>query len=450
MTPPPDATAERRGGSLQRRLFLGALVFVTLALVVAGLAIGLVLHRFARGQIDARLDGALFAILADLGPGRSGLTLTRPHDGPPFDRDLSGWYWQVRTGDAVLRSASLAGFDLALPPIRETPPGRPRPADGTGPRGEALILRVLYRPGDARAPDTVLVASAPAATLHGPLREAGRTLAVALGLLGLCLLAGIALQVRLGLRPLRRLRDDLAAVRAGTQTRVPAGQPEEIRPLVVELNLLLDQNEANLERARAHVANLAHGLKTPLATLALTAERHAAPDLAPLVASMDRQVRHHLRRARAAALGGPARARADLRAHVDDLAGTLARLHAERGLAIDVEISAGIPVACDAQDLDEMLGNLIDNACRWARQRVRIRAERAGIQVEVRVEDDGLGLTPQQTAQVLQRGRRLDESMPGHGFGLPITLELAELYGGSLHLERSDLHGLCARLRLPA
>ena len=386
-------SAPQSGGSLQRRLFLGALVFVTLALVVAGLAIGLVLTRFARGQIDARLDGELFAISADLTPGRKPI-LAAPHDAPPFDRPRSGWYWQVHVGDAVLRSPSLGEADLAVPQIPERAEGRPVPADGTGPRGEGLILRVLRLPGSRDAPDAVLVAAAPAAALHGPLREAGKTLALSLGLLGACLVAGITLQVRLGLRPLRTLRDDLAAVRAGARARVPAEQPREIRPLVTELNLLLDQNEANLERARSHVANLAHGLKTPLATLAMTAERNAEPGLAPLVAAMDRQVRHHLRRARAAALGGSTRARADLFAHTGDLAAALARLHAERGLSIETAVAQGTQVACDAQDLDEMLGNLIDNACRWARSRVRIRAERSGGFVELRVEDDGPGLIP--------------------------------------------------------
>ncbi|SFL84795.1 ATP-binding protein [Methylorubrum salsuginis] len=443
-------SARRPGGSLQRRLFLGALVFVTLALVVAGLAIGLVLYRFARGQIDARLDGELLAMSSDLKPGPSGPILAAPHDGPPFDRARSGWYWQVRAGDAVLRSPSLGAADLALPQVPEPEDGRPVPADGTGPRGEGLILRVLRLPGPRDGPDIVLVAAAPAAALHGPLREAGKTLALALGLLGICLIAGITVQVRLGLRPLRALRDDLAAVRAGASERVPAEQPQEIRPVVTELNLLLDQNAANLERARAHVANLAHGLKTPLATLAMAAERGAEPGLAPLVAAMDRQVRHHLRRARAAALGGSIRTRTDLSAHTSDLAAALSRLHAERGVAIATEVAPGTSVACDAQDLDEMLGNLIDNACRWAASRVRIRAARDGGLIELRVEDDGPGLTPEQAAHVLQRGRRLDETVPGDGFGLPITLELAELYGGALSLERSDLGGLLARLRLPA
>ncbi|MFY9291771.1 MAG: ATP-binding protein, partial [Methylorubrum rhodinum] len=139
-----------------------------------------------------------------------------------------------------------------------------------------------------------------------------------------------------------------------------------------------------------------------------------------------------------------------LSAHVDDLVTALAHLHAERGLSIEASVAAGLSAACDAQDVDEMLGNLIDNACRWARSRVRIRAERSGTFVELHVDDDGPGLTPDQAAHVLQRGRRLDESVPGDGFGLPITLELAELYGGTLNLERSDLGGLLARLRLPA
>jgi len=300
-------------------------------------------------------------------------------------------------------------------------------------------------------PATILV-GAPQAALYGPLRDVLASLAVALGILGLCLAAGAVAQVRLGLAPLGRLRADLAAIRTGRQARIPADQPEEVGPLVSELNAVLEQNERNLERARGHVANLAHGLKTPLATLAMALRapgRDPEGTLAAQVDDMDRRVRHHLRRARAAALAGPARARTPLLPRLDDLRAVLLRLHAERSPAITLAVPEEAAVACEGQDLDEMLGNLLDNACRWCRRAVRVSTARRDSQIEIRIEDDGPGLAPEEALAMLERGRRLDEGVPGDGFGLPITLELAELYGGTLTLSRSDLGGLSATLRLP-
>ncbi|MGU3362339.1 sensor histidine kinase [Methylobacterium sp. M6A4_1b] len=463
-------------GSLQRRLLLAALGLVTAALLIAGLAIGLVLHRFVRAQLDSRLDSQLVALAASLerGPGDR-LRLDRALDGPPFDRPRSGWYWQVRQGQNTLRSESLEGRDLRLPgasapaepgrggpwpdrPPRERDsdrrdPDRPEPGDGIGPWGESLILRIQVLAPEGSGPPTLLVASAPAQALNGPLREAGLALAAILGILGLCLLAGTVAQIRLGLRPLERLRRDVAEVRAGRRHRIPGKQPAEIRPLVSEVNALLDQNAANLERARTHVANLAHGLKTPLATLTLAlSDRTRDPDggLADLVGAMDRQVRHHLRRARAAALGGGTRTRTELAGPLADLRTTFGRLYAEKHLAIDLDLPAGLAVACDPQDVDEMLGNLIDNACQWSRGRVRVTAAATEAGVTVTVADDGPGLDAEAAARAVRPGGRLDESVPGHGFGLSITVELAELYGGGLHLARSDLGGLDVRLLLPA
>jgi len=439
----------RASGSLRRRLLLAALALTLVALVAAGVAIGLILHRFVRGQVDGRLDERVLALASDIRPGPR-LALRRDLDVPPFDRPRSGWYWQVTRGDETLRSASLQGRDLAPPERRPRPrdPGSIRPADMEGPWGEPLVARVLAIPGE---PATTILASAPVAALRGPVTEALGTLALCLGLLGAFLAAGAWLQVGLGLRPLARLRDDLAAVRAGRAARLSGGHPDEVRPLVEEMNALIDQNAASLEAARAHVANLAHGLKTPLATLslALANRGEAGGELASLVSGMDRRVQHHLRRARSAAGAGPARARAPLAAHVADLRAAMLRLHADKTIAMDVGIPAGLGVACDPQDLDEMLGNPIENACRWCAGEVRVAAAAEGPEVRIVVEDDGPGLDPAQIAKVLQRGRRLDESTPGHGFGLPIATELAGLYGGRLDLARAGLGGLRVTLVLP-
>jgi signal transduction histidine kinase len=269
--------------------------------------------------------------------------------------------------------------------------------------------------------------------------------------LGGGLLAAIFLQVRLGLRPLARLRTAVADIRAGRRERLPTDQPAEVRPLVIELNSLLEQNAVNLARSRRHVANLAHGLKTPLATLAVALEEldHGSTgELHKLVVLMDRRIRHHLGRARAAATEGM-RAPTHLGQRIADLALALPKIYAGKSIALDVQVAADLAVLCDPEDVDEMLGNLLDNAFKWARRRVSIEARPRDGQVEILVGDDGPGLAADVIQDVLQLGRRLDESAPGYGFGLPIALELAELYGGSLTLGRSPLGGLEATIVLP-
>jgi signal transduction histidine kinase len=279
------------------------------------------------------------------------------------------------------------------------------------------------------------------------------TLAISLGVLGLALVLAIVLQVRLGLRPLERLRQAVADVRGGRSETVPAEQPLEILPLVSELNGLLEQNAANLERARRHVANLAHGLKTPLATLAIALSergRDTAGELHSLVVLMERRIRHHLGRARAAALSGPTRAQTPIAPRIDDVVDALAKIYADKRIALAQEVPRDLAVACEQQDFDEMAGNLLENAFRWARGRVEVHAHRDdGRSVAIVIEDDGPGLRPDQIPQVLRPGERLDESAPGFGFGLPITRELAELYGGELNLDASPLGGLRVTLRLP-
>ncbi len=452
-----------RGASLSRRLLLAAMVFIAAAIVIAAIAIGFVLHRFVQGQIDQRLDTQLVFLGSMLRAAPDGtLSLAGNADGPPFDRPRRGWYWQITGPKNTLRSASLDGETLDDPVLteraRRPPPTKDKfaknakaiPAEGEGPDDEALHFRMLQI-SIANAGATI-VASAPRASVWGPLREAMTTLGISLGVLGLALVLAILLQVRLGLRPLERLRQSVADVRAGRSERVPPRQPLEIQPLVTELNALLEQNAANLERARRHVANLAHGLKTPLATLAIALagpDTREADDLHPLVNLMERRIRHHLGRARTAALSGPVRTQTMIAPRIRDVGDVLAKVHANRAIALTVDLSADIAVACEQQDFDEMAGNLMENAFKWARGRIVVRAQADNRMVTLIIEDDGPGLQLDQISQVLRPGERLDESAPGFGFGLSITRELAELYGGELCLGRSALGGLRVSLGLP-
>jgi signal transduction histidine kinase len=439
--------------SLSRRLLVGAAVFIALALVAAALAIGFALHRFIQGQIDQRLDTQVVFLSSMLTAEDDGvIALAGNADGPPFDRAARGWYWEVIGPRNVLRSRSLEDASLDVPEFHRPPrEERPAPADGPGPGNEALHFRI-QKVTVGRNAATIIV-SAPRAAARGPLREAMTTLSISLAVLGLALVLAIVLQVRLGLRPLERLRRAVADVRTGRSDRVPAEQPLEISPLVFELNELLAQNAANLERARRHVANLAHGLKTPLATLAIALSdrgRDATGDLHSLVLLMERRIRHHLGRARAAALSGTARAQTLIAPHIDDVGGALDKIYADKRIALEQNVPRDLAVACEQQDFDEMVGNLLDNAFRWARNKVTTHAQHDdGRTVSIVIEDDGPGLRLDQIPLVLRVGERIDEGAAGFGFGLPITRELAELYGGELKLDTSKLGGLRVLLRLP-
>ena len=277
----------------------------------------------------------------------------------------------------------------------------------------------------------------------------------------LCMAAGYAV-VRSGLGPFKEIRRRLAAVQSGTTRQLSGTYPAEVEPLVRDLNALLAHHEAAASRAIAKAGDLAHGLKTPLAVLSHEAERAAAAGHTELAAGiteqvdrMRRQIEYHLAHARAAASGAAPGVHAAVPDSAAGLARTLLRLHADRGLAIDVDVPADLAVCCQREDLDEMLGNLLDNACKWAKSRVVLSAteyfpDGGGPSVEITVDDDGPGLDPSMRDAVLQRGVRVDEAAPGSGLGLAIVRELAELYGGSIALGRSPAGGLRATLRLPA
>lgn len=264
--------------------------------------------------------------------------------------------------------------------------------------------------------------------------------------------AGFAI-VRAGLKPLNDLRLRLADVKNGTARRIDGRYPAEVQPLVSDLNALLAHQEQAVTRAIAKAGDLAHGLKTPLAVLANEAGRAAAAGHVELAAAtleqierMRRQVEYHLAHARAAASGATSATRCVVAESAAGLARTLLRLHADRGLAIDVAAAPSHVVRCQREDLDEMLGNLLDNACKWAASRVVIASTADGV---ITVDDDGPGLAPSLREAVLQRGVRADQAAPGSGFGLAIVRELAELYGGAIALDASPLGGLRATLRLP-
>jgi signal transduction histidine kinase len=271
-----------------------------------------------------------------------------------------------------------------------------------------------------------------------------------------CMVTGF-FQVRRGLSPVNQLRSRLAAVHTGRDRRVEGTYPSEVQPLVDDLNALLEHREQTVRRALAKAGDLAHGLKTPLAVLTQEAERADAAGHRDLAATMGqqvermrRQIEYHLAHARAAASGAAPGARCAVQASAEGLSRTLQRLHAGRGLTIVVNAPADHVARAQREDVDEMLGNLLDNACKWAVSRVSLESSEVDAIIVITVDDDGPGLDRSMWDRVLQRGVRADEAAPGSGFGLAIVRDLAELYGGSISLGGSPLGGLRARLQLPA
>jgi signal transduction histidine kinase len=271
-----------------------------------------------------------------------------------------------------------------------------------------------------------------------------------------CMIGGLGL-VREGLRPFDTMRRRLSDVRAGKERQLLGSYPTEVQPLVDDLNALLDHRDQTVRRALAKAGDLAHGLKTPLAVLAREAElaganghRDLAATMGQQVERMRRQIEYHLAHARAAASGATPGSRCSVAAAADALARTLLRLHAERGITVDVRVAPDHSVRGQREDLEEMLGNLLDNACQWARTRVIVESYPHDVLLVVTVDDDGPGIEPSMRDAVLRRGVRADEAAPGSGLGLAIVRDLAELYGGSIALEQSPMGGLRARLQLPS
>jgi len=270
------------------------------------------------------------------------------------------------------------------------------------------------------------------------------------------LIAGL-LQLRSVLAPFRRLREELGAVRAGSSPRIEGSFPSEVAPVVSDLNALLEHRTRLVQRAQSKAGDLAHGLKTPLAVLGHEAERlrhsgqtEAADMVGQQVERMRRQIDYHLAHARAVASGSRIGVSTSVLDAAEGLARTLRRLHAEKGMSISLAIAPEARVGVGREDLEEMMGNLLDNACKWAKSGVWLTAEAAGPSLAILIDDDGPGIAPSLRSKVLERGARADESAPGSGFGLAIVGDLAELHGGTLALEDSPRGGVRVRLVLPS
>ncbi len=438
--------------SLTRRLTLLTSLWVAIGLGLMGWFVIRTDERQIETAADARLGSLLDAVVAAAAfDPTAGPILTRPLADPEFDRPLSGHYWQI-TGPGGSQATSRSLWDSRLVPALREPEGV-RARNVEGPRSERL--RLLERDVQLEGrfglvPITVQVAVAREGT-DEEIASLRQNVILAFALLGTGLVAVVALLVLWGLRPLRRTQQELAEVREGRRQHMDVVAPAEIAPLVAEIEALIEQNRATVDRARNHVGNLAHALKTPIAVLRNALESGDVTAARSQSATLERLVQHHLRRARAGALAGSAGAECMPLALAEALATALRRLTAARGIIIRVTGEADARVRADSQDLTEMLGNLMENACKYGQGRVAVRVtQSAPGRIGIEVADDGPGLPEGEDGAALLRGVRLDEAKPGSGLGLAIVSDLAALYDGHLTLERSPrLGGLAARLDLP-
>jgi len=378
---------------------------------------------------------------------------------------LSGWYWQItRTDSEKLETrASRSLWDKKLPKLEEQ--GADLTAAGVrigyvdGPEGQTL--RAVERPVDLGLDGKFLVTVAgDASEIFDETRSFDYYLGGTFASLGIVLLLTTIFQVRFGLAPLKRISEAIADIRSGRAERLVGDFPVEIAPLARETNALIDANREIVERARTHVGNLAHAIKTPLSVIVNEAAIHRADPFAGKVLEqadvMRDQLAHHLERARIAARVTIVGTVTDVAPAIEALRRTMEKIHRDRSITIEVKADPHAKFRGERQDLEEMAGNLVDNACKWAASQVFVEVlleppsePDADPRLRIIVDDDGRGLSEAQRAKVSQRGQRLDESKPGSGLGLSIVVDLAALYGGSLVLGNAPTGGLRAELRLP-
>ncbi len=457
--------------SLRLRLLAGTLFWIAASVLVAGLGLGSLFRQHVSTQFHAELTSHLDQLTAQFvlnDQGRPQLTLALSD--PRLTRPYSGYYWQIdRVGDAkvgvsaaagLLRSRSLWDHVLAAPPDTMANAGIHHQRV-MGPQGKMLgmVERTVSINENANGQTQTfrLITAADESFMTEPVAKFSGTLWLALGVLAAGLSVAALVQVFIGLAPLRTLRTALGKVRSAETQRLEGNFPLEIMPLIEDFNTVLAQNADIVARARTHAGNLAHALKTPLSVLANAAqEKNAAPsELARLV--MDQvgvarqQVDYHLARAQAAATSRMPGAKTPLQPVVQGLARAMRRIHAERAVELTVQpFDDSLSFRGEAQDLQEMLGNLLDNAYKWATRNVELHAVRHEATLTITIDDDGPGVAAEQRDAVMRRGVRADEQVPGSGLGLAIVDDLARLYSGQVALTDSPTGGLRVVLTLPA
>lgn len=442
------------GISLRLRLALVGACAVIVALGAAGLALALLFGEHVERRAAAEMQVQLDQVLASLAMGPDGLAAATPPADPRFARPYGGLYWQIDVDGRALRSRSLWDQPLALPEEPATG-GEARLHQIAGPEGTRLLVleRTVKLPGKLGGGEARAAVAMDRAELVAARAAFVRDLAPYLAALALALIAAQVAQLAYGLRPLGRIHERVAALRAGRAKRMGEAWPTEMRPLAGEIDALLAAREADITRARTRAGDLAHGLKTPLQALLGEAERlrhggdmPAAATIKEIAGTMRAHVERELARARAAAVGR--NANADVAAAVGRIRAVLSRTPDGRRLRWHIAVPDGLAAAIDPADLAEALGALMENAARHARSAVAIEARKEAGRVRITIRDDGPGVPEERLAEIGRRGLRLDERLPGDGLGIAIATEIVGAAKGLIDLQNGP-EGLEAVLHLP-
>ena len=457
--------AKNNSRTLASRLVQTAVLWGGIALAVTAIFAVILFGREAYTSLDEDLASYRTTLIADIAADAEVNSTSGPRM-PAFDTPLSGWYWFVRRADdeeMLGVSRSLQGDVIITPDQFLSADQSNVSAFATGPDNQLLrILGGRYEVEIGQNSELQLIDVVVAGDFGMIIGEVVRFAAftcLILGLLVLGLVLAISMQVRVGLRPVESIRNQLVSIRSGRQNQIEGDYPDDLAPLATELNTMIDANRDLVERARTQAGNLAHALKTPLSVLTNEARQRDDPfgsKVIEQVGIMRDQVERHLARARQAAQAMIEVHSTPLSASVHRLAQTMERVHAHKDLLLDVEMPEEVAVRVEAKDFDDMLGNVIDNACKWTSDTVVVRGvvrppkltDLPGT-IEITVTDNGPGLPPDKMTEVLRRGKRLDETTPGSGLGLSIVSDLARLYGGSVALSAAKPNGLSVVLVLP-
>jgi signal transduction histidine kinase len=449
-----------RANSLALRLVLSSAVIACTLLVAAGLLLGALFQQALERNFDQRLQAVMDGLLANVTLKADGTPeLTDPIADTRFALAESGWYWQVEPpeeSDAVsLVSQSLLNMELDVPDSVTGNVSRFYLRDRKAQQLRAI--RQEFKLFGSEKPYAFLVAGN-FDELSSEVSSFRKVLYSILGLLGFGLLGATLFQVRFGLRPMQEMQQKLNDIRSGKAERLEGNFPTEMQPVAQELNLLIQSNKEIVDRSRMQVGNLAHALKTPISVLTNEAQANSSPLAFKLREQLDvmmTQVNLYLDRARRAARAQSIGVSCEVEPVLQALARTLQRINRDKQLEISVEAPKDLKFRGERQDLEEMVGNLMENATKWAMRQVKASAvilpasDDGRMWLAITIDDDGPGIPSEKRETALKRGQRLDESKPGSGLGLNIVSETAGMHGGSLELDTAPLGGLRATLRLP-
>lgn len=443
--------------ALAGRLFMLAGLWVLLALTAGGFVLSNIFEDFVEENFDQRLDQTIASLVGFSVPNEKGvIEIDRPLADQLFEEPYSGWYWQISaTGIESVRSRSLWDFEFSREAMQEGNDGDSFITSGPDSQSLKVKTQLISFPESDKQYQFIVAGNID--EIRQQVARFERILFWSFAGLGLGLLAAMMLQVGIGLKPLRRIRKELAAVRSGNFRRLGHEYPAEVLPLVEEVNGVLDYNETLVDRARTQVGNLAHALKTPLSILVNESDHLEDSKFKAIVErqsqSIQMHVDHYLARARVMGRSRVLGVTTELDPAMDALMRVIPKMHKKKQFQIINNVPKGISVQAERQDVDELLGNILDNAAKWTKDLIQIDGtiihENGKSFVNLSIQDNGPGVADDKIMQILERGKRLDETVPGSGLGMSIVHDILDLMGGRLSLTQADIGGLCVSMLIP-